>query len=74
MDDMPIGAILDLPTTDICRDLVIPKRGTPTYAGGKPFPFYIAEDGIESIEPIGGGFSKVTLTILAQGVTVKGGS
>ena len=56
----------------VCRDLVFPKGKHPTYDGGKPFPFHIAEDGVESIEPIGGGYSKVTLTLIVAGVTVEG--
>lgn len=67
------GATWEIPEQGpvVCRDLVIPKDGEPTSNGGKPFPFYLA-DGIVRVEPIGGGFSKVTLTIIAAGVTVEG--
>lgn len=51
-------------------DLVIPKNGNPTCNGGL-FPFLILEDSI-IVEPQGLGFSKVTMTLLAKGVTIEG--
>lgn len=55
----------------LCRDMFIPKKGQPTSNGGKPFPFFIAEEGID-IEVLVGDLSRVRLTLLVQGIEVEG--
>lgn len=51
--------------------MFIPKKGQPTSNGGKPFPFFIAEEGID-IEVLVGDLSRVRLTLLVQGIEVEG--